>query len=234
MWRILRILRIFGVIGLIAPAGGSAQSVDDLTHRIQSHLDGVQNFEARFTQRYHRRILGKVITESGLVAIKKPGRMRWDYTSPEEKVFVTDGEKTYFYLPEEKQVIVSQTPGGALGLTPDSPLSLLAGRSRLVEAFEVYPSQSAPQLGGTVLRLVPRRPQEDFEELEIEAETGGRVRRVGLEDSQGNRTDFIFTEIEENRDIPDTLFIFTVPSGVDIVTASHPQSGTINQEPKKP
>jgi outer membrane lipoprotein carrier protein len=225
MWRILS---LFCLAGLVLPSPAGAQPVEELVRRIQTHLDDVRDFQARFTQRYHRQIIGKVITESGVVAIKKPGRMRWDYTNPEEKLFVTDGEKTYFYVPEERQVIVSHAPGGALGLTPDSPLTLLAGRSRLEEAFEVYPAESEPQVGGTVLRLVPRRPQEDFEEIEIEAEDAGRVRRVQLVDSQGNRTDFFFDEIKENQDIPDTLFLFTVPSGVDIILASD----VPNQEPK--
>jgi outer membrane lipoprotein carrier protein len=227
MWRTISLICLSGLV-LPAPAG--AQPVDELVRRIQTHLDEVRDFQARFTQRYHRQIIGKVITESGVVAIKKPGRMRWDYTSPEEKLFVTDGEKTYFYVPEERQVIVSHAPGGALGLTPDSPLTLLAGRSRLVEAFEVTPAESEPQAGGTVLRLVPRHPQEDFVEIEIEVEENGRVRRVQLVDSQGNRTDFFFDDIEENQGIPDTLFLFTVPSGVDIILASD----TPNQEPKRP
>jgi outer membrane lipoprotein carrier protein len=231
MWRILS---LFYLAGLISSTPVRAQPVEELARRIQTHLDEVRDFQARFTQRYHRQIIGKVIIEGGVVAIKKPGRMRWDYTSPEEKLFVTDGDKTYFYVPEDRQVIVSHAPGGALGLTPDSPLSLLAGRSRLVEAFEVHPAQSEPQAGGTVLRLVPRRPQEDFEEIEIEAEASGRVRRVVLVDSQGNRTDFFFDDIKENQGIPDTLFLFTVPSGVDIILASDAKSDTPNQEPKRP
>jgi outer membrane lipoprotein carrier protein len=227
MWRILS---LFCLVGLALPAQVEAQSVEELVRRIQNHLDEVEDFQARFTQRFHRQIIGKVIIESGMVAIKKPGRMRWDYTSPEEKLFVTDGEKTYFYIPEERQVVVSHAPGGALGLTKDSPLTLLVGQARLVETFEVYPAQSEPKVGGTVLRLVPRRPQQDFEEIEIEAEAGGRVRRVCLVDSQNNRTDFFFDDIKENQNIPDTLFLFTVPSGVDIILASD----TPNQEPIRP
>jgi outer membrane lipoprotein carrier protein len=227
MWRIPLLLCL---TGLAIPPSAEAQSVDELVHRIQAHLDGVRDFQARFTQRYHRAIIGKVIIESGVVAIKKPGRMRWDYTEPEEKLFVTDGEKTYFYVPEDKQVIVSRAPGGALSLTPDSPLSLLTGRTRLVDAFEVYPSQSEPEVGGVVLRLVPRHPQEDFEEIEVESEAGGRVRRVSLEDSQGNRTEFFFDDIKENQNLPDTLFLFTVPAGVDIILASD----TPKQEPIRP
>ena len=185
---------------LLVATPGETESLDVLVDRIQAHLDEMQDFEARFTQRYHRQLLGKIIVESGVVQIKKPGRMRWDYLRPEEKLFVTNGSKTYFYVPEEKQVIVSNTPSGALGLTPDSPLSLLAGRSRLSDAFEVTESDRRPEAGGSMLRLVPRRREEDIENVEIEVETKtGRFRRVILVDSQENRTEFLFEDIKENQ-----------------------------------
>jgi outer membrane lipoprotein carrier protein len=218
MWAIVITL---GLIGVLSPVQEETHSLDEIVGRIQSHLDGVRDFQAHFTQRYHRQIVGKVIEEKGIVAVKKPGRMRWDYLSPEEKLFVTDGTKSYFYVPEEKQVIVGRTASGSLGLTSDSPLALLAGRSRLVEAFEVTFSDTKPQMGGVMLRLLPRHPQEDFDQIELEVEpSSGKVRRVVLVDSLSNRTEFVFENIKENQNLPDTLFLFTIPSGVDIVMAS--------------
>ncbi len=199
----------------------SAPSIDELVSRIQTHLDEVQEFEARFRQRYHRQLLGKLIEESGVVSIKKPGRMRWDYLSPEPKLFLTNGSKTYFYLPEEKQVFVNHSSGGALGMSPDSPLSLLAGQSRIKEAFTVEHTSSDPLRGGVVLRLLPRRRYEDIETIEVEVEpSSGQFLRVMLIDSLENRTEFLFEDIKENQNIPDSLFLFTIPDGVDIVTAS--------------
>jgi outer membrane lipoprotein carrier protein len=165
--------------------------------------------------------LGKVIEESGIVQIKKPGRMRWDYLSPEPKLFLTNGAKTYFYLPEEKQVFVDHSAGGALGMSPDSPLSLLAGKSRIEDTFTVERTSTEPRRGGVVLRLLPHRRYEDIEKIELEVEpSSGRFLRVMLIDSLENRTEFMFDDIKENRGIPESLFRFTIPNGVDIITAS--------------
>ncbi len=218
MWFVLIALSLGGGV---PSQEASPQPLDELAERIQSHLDHVQNFEAQFTQRYTRRILGKVIEERGVVTIKKPGRMRWDYLTPEEKLFITDGTKTYFYLPEERQVMVSHAPTGALAMGADSPFSLLAGRSRLLEAFTIGAAQFEPQRGGQMIRLTPRHPREEFEAIELEAASAdGQVLRVVVQDSLGNLTEFLFEEIEENLEIPDSLFLFTIPSGVDVVVDS--------------
>jgi outer membrane lipoprotein carrier protein len=217
MWYVL----ISVVFAGFATSTQSTLSTDELVRRIQTHLDEVHDFEARFRQRYHRQLLGKVIEESGVVSIKKPGRMRWDYLSPEPKLFLTNGSKTYFYLPEEKQVFVNHSPGGALGMSPDSPLSLLAGQSRLEDTFTVEHTSSEPLRGGMVLRLVPHRRYADIEKIELEVEpSSGKFLRVMLIDSLENRTELLFEDIKENQNIPDSLFLFTIPNGVDIVTDS--------------
>ena len=72
-----------------------------------------------------------------------------------------------------------------------------------------------------MLRLLPRHPREDFDQIELEVEpSSGRVQRVILVDSLSNRTEFLFESIKENQNLPDTQFLFTIPSGVDIVMAS--------------
>ena len=216
MWSVIVALALVGDPPSQPPAVDAA-----LVQRIQAHYDQVQDFEAHFIQRVVHRIVHKVIEESGTMAFKRPGRMRWEYQNPENKLFVTDGEKSYFYVPEDRQVIVSHTPGGAMGLAEGSPFSIIMGETRLLDAFEVKNSDSGPQVGGEVLLLIPRRPQEDFEEAEIEVRPeNGQVIRVSLLDSQGNRTEFLFDEIRENRGLVDSMFRFSVPSGVDILIAS--------------
>ncbi len=106
-------------------------------------------------------------------------------------------------------------------MSPDSPLSLLAGQSRLEDTFTVEHTSSEPLRGGMVLRLVPHRRYEDIEKIELEVEpSSGRFLRVMLIDSLENRTELLFEDIKENQNIPDSLFLFTIPNGVDIVTDS--------------
>lgn len=220
MWSVIIAFVLAEAAPGVAPSPPNDESVQQIVARVQAHYDQLRDFEADFTQRVVHQIMHKTIEEYGTVAFKRPGRMRWEYEDP-EKLLVTDGETSYFYVPEDRQVIVSHNPGGALALAPESPLSVIMGETRLVDAFDVTDSDTPPAMGGRVLRLIPRRPQEEFREAEIEVNpTDGQVLRVSLLDYQGNRTEFFFENIRENRGLSDWLFRFEIPPGVDIVTAS--------------
>ena len=195
--------------------------VQVLVERLQAHYDALDGFEAEFTQRYERKILRRAVEESGRVIVKKPGRMRWEYQSPEEKLFVTDGSRSYFYIPIENQVMVSHHPRGAMGMGEGSPFELLTGRSRMTDSFAFFASDAPPTRGGKVLHLIPIRRHEEFEdvEMEVDPETG-ELLRVVLIDAQRNRTEFIFENIRKDIDLPESLFQFTIPSGVKVVVHS--------------
>jgi outer membrane lipoprotein carrier protein len=202
----------------VVSAGPGEDRLTDIVEKVERHYDSVSDFEAGFTQRYERRLLRKTVSESGRVSVKKPGRMRWEYRLPEEKVFVTDGAKTYFYLPAENQVMVSHAPEGAMGMEEGSPFELLAGRGRLRDSFTPSLSDEPATRGGIVLRLHPLKPREEFEEVELEVQpSDGRVLRVVLVDSARNRTEFLFDDVRENVGLSETLFRFAIPSGVEVV-----------------
>jgi outer membrane lipoprotein carrier protein len=206
------------LVALAVSASPGEDRLSDLVGKVESHYEGVTDFEAGFTQRYERRLLRRTVEEKGRVSVKKPGRMRWEYRSPEEKVFVTDGAKTYFYLPAENQVMVSHQPQGAMGMEEGSPFELLAGRGRLSDSFTAAFSDEPASGGGIVLRLQPKRPREEFDLVELEVQpSDGRILRVVLVDSASNRTEFLFDDVRENVGLPESLFRFAIPSGVEVV-----------------
>src|SRR5438552_1468524 len=86
------------------------QSASEHAQTLQRKYDGIRDFSADFVHTYTGGVLRKQITERGHLLIKKPGKMRWEYTSPEQKTFVSDGIKMYSYIPEDKQVIVASVP----------------------------------------------------------------------------------------------------------------------------
>src|SRR5437763_9976419 len=93
------------------PIGHAAdRSAPEIAAALQRHYDGIRDFSADFVHSYQGGVLRKQVVERGHVLIKKPGRMRWEYTSPEQKLFVSDGTKMYSYLPQDRQVIVSSVP----------------------------------------------------------------------------------------------------------------------------
>src|SRR5580765_3130295 len=95
---------------LTATSRAADPTAAELAQALQRKIDAVQDFSADFVHTYQGGVLKKQLTERGTVLIKKPGRMRWDYTAPEKKLFVSDGSKVYFYLPADKQVMVSSVP----------------------------------------------------------------------------------------------------------------------------
>jgi outer membrane lipoprotein carrier protein len=137
--------------------------------------------------------------------------MRWEYQEPEKKLFVSDGKTFYFYVPEDRQVIVQeQDPQRSLAAR------LLSGGQGLLEEFEA--SLDEPLEDGVLrVRLVPRHPDAELERAFIDVEPSGVIRSILLEDVQGNRTRFRFEDIRENTGLSDRLFRFQVPSGVEVI-----------------
>ncbi len=209
------------VAGAQAPGARERPSLAAIIERVDARYSGLRDFEARFTQRYLRRALAKTLEERGRLYIKRPGRMRWEYESPERKLFVSDGNKTYFYLPEERQVIVSPAPSGALAADDESPLAVLSGQRRLMDTFAISEAGTPAVEGSAVLLLRPKRPSPEVSEAELGVDPAkGQIRRLKLVDAQGNTTEFQFREVKENRGLADSLFRFTAPAGVEIVLAS--------------
>ena len=108
------------------------QTAPELASALQRKYDGIKDFSADFTHAYEGGVLRKKITERGRLLVKKPGKMRWDYTAPEPKQFVSDGTKMYSYIPQDKQVIVVTVPPEDEATTPTL---FLAGKGNLTRDF---------------------------------------------------------------------------------------------------
>src|SRR5712691_9966938 len=121
---------------LLALISADAPAVDrtapELAAALQKKIDGVKDFSTDFTHAYEGGVLHKQITERGHLLVKKPGKMRWDYSAPEPKQFVSDGTKLYSYIPQDKQVIVAPVPAGDQAPTPTL---FLAGKGNLTRDF---------------------------------------------------------------------------------------------------
>src|SRR5688500_19897476 len=104
------VMRAFLALAIAASlaAGAGAQANDPvaLAAKVQQRYNGIKDIQADFVQTYEGGVLRTRTTERGTVAIKRPGRMRFTYTKPEKKEFVSDGTRLYSYLVADKQVIV--------------------------------------------------------------------------------------------------------------------------------
>jgi outer membrane lipoprotein carrier protein len=182
-----------------------------LVRKVEERHGRTADLVARFTQSYRSGMLGREVVERGVVSIRRPGRMRWEYKDPETKLFVSDGRTFYFYVPADKQVVVSEQD-------PERSLAgrLLSGRGGILDEFDA--SLEEPLEEGTLrIRLAPRREQQEVERAFLDVEPSGRIRSILLEDVQGNRTLFRFENVRENTGLPDKLFRFDIPAGVEVI-----------------
>jgi outer membrane lipoprotein carrier protein len=199
-------------------ARAQPQTASDLAAALQRKYDTVRDFSADFVHSYRGGVLNRQLKESGRVLIRKPGRMRWEYEAPEEKLFVSDGSRIYFYIPQDRQVIVSAVPPDDRASTP---ALFLAGKGNLLRDFtasltEVPPDQ-AP--GSRALKLVPKESQSDYDWLVLMVDSKTlALRGLMTIDAQGGTSSFTFTNLKENIGLTDKPFVFQPPRGVEIVT----------------
>ena len=193
-------------------------TADELVQALQRRYDSIKDFSADFVHRYQGGVLRKQISERGHVLIKKPGKMRWDYTAPEKKLFVSDGVRIYSYIPEDKQVVVSAQPRDA---QTTAPALFLAGKGNLTRDFTPSlvdnPAGSPP--GARSLKLVPKTQQPDYDWLVFTLDPATlSIQGLLTMDAQGGESAFFFTNLKENTGLADKEFAFNIPRGVDVVT----------------
>lgn len=187
-----------------------------LARAIQRHYDTVRDFTADFEQAYVGGVLKRRTVEKGTVAIRKPLRMRWDYTTPEPKQFISDGQRIYFYVPADKQVRISAMPEADRAPTP---ILFLAGRGDLLRDFRVEETTPPPPaVGVRALKLVPKRPEPEYASLTLVVDASSFVlRQLVVVDTQGGSSTFSFLNLRENAGVPESRFLFKIPRGVDVI-----------------
>jgi outer membrane lipoprotein carrier protein len=188
----------------------AANGAEDLARRVEARHRRLVDMTARFVQRYRSGLIGQEIVERGTLSMKQPGRMLWEYRDPERKTFVSDGSTCWFYVPADRQVVVRQQ-GGDKGVA----LELLSGRLDLLAQFE--PGLETTAAGKQRLRLIPRKPDPDISAVYLDVERDGRIRGIEILDTQENRSQFHFEDVRENVGLPDSLFRFETPPGVEVV-----------------
>jgi outer membrane lipoprotein carrier protein len=191
---------------------GQARPPADLARALQTRYQSIRDFSADFVQTYRAGVLKTQTRESGTVAVKKPGKMRWTYAKPERKELVSDGRKIYWYVPEDRQVIVNDVVEQAT-----TPALFLSGKGDIARDFT--PSAVDPAIPGTVaLKLVPRRSEPEYEFLIVALDPSSlQIRALTTRDHQGGESTLTFSNMKENRNLPDKDFVFTVPRGVTVV-----------------
>ena len=207
----LQLLFIFSLVVLNCAALVAAQDLHTVADAVDARYNHMHTLEAQFTETYSGS--GATRSESGTLVLKKPGRMRWDYTEPRPKMFLTDGNTAWFYVPGENQV--RRMPVKQVD-DLRSPLRYLLGRTKLEKEFEnlrIAPNEKPINSGDVLLEGIPKGLRERVSRTLLEVTPTGYIQRIVVEELDGSVTEFRFLQQKENVELPDAKFRFTPATG---------------------
>jgi outer membrane lipoprotein carrier protein len=208
------------LVVVIGWAGAVAEDVHSIAAAVDEHYNHLRSLQAEFTEVY--RGSGMERTEAGTVwltkgGVKKPGKMRWEYRSPREKLFVSDGKDAWFYVPGDRQARRIE----ARKLDDiRSPLAFLLGKTKLekeLQGLSLAPDVAPLAAGDVVLRGIPQALADRVSEILLEVTPEHRITRIVMEEVDGSVTEYRFSDQKENEAIADGRFEFTAPPGTETV-----------------
>lgn len=208
------------LVAMAASAYASPTDIHSVAAAVDEHYNHLRSLQAEFTEVYHGSGIDR--TESGTLwlakgGLKKPGKMRWEYRSPKEKLFVSDGKDAWFYVPSDRQA--RRTDARKLE-DIRSPLAFLLGKSKLereLHGLSLAPDVPPMAAGDVVLRGVPQALADRVSEILLEVTPDHRIVRIVLNEVDGSATEYRFTDQKENGAIADGQFHFKPPIGTETV-----------------
>jgi outer membrane lipoprotein carrier protein len=227
---------VIAIVSAFSPPARDGQSV---LRALEARYHHAQTLKAAFYERYSEgNNASEGSGESGTVYFSQPGRMRWEYESPETKLFIVDGTNVWFYVPADRTVSRAKVKESSDWRTP---LALLTGKSDLAKLCReieiVDPAKSSTNAANpedsenrptspenTVLRCVPKRefPDADQEirEVLLESDPESHLVRLIIRQPGNLETEFRFANWQENLPVAETMFHFSPPPGVTVVDES--------------
>ncbi len=204
------------LIATMLCAQRGALSAHDLAQKVDSHYNQLHSLKAGFTESYEG--MGIRRTESGTLLLLKPGRMKWEYSSPAGKLFLLDGRFAWFYSRGDSQVQrISAKELDDLR----SPLRFLLGHTQLER--ELGNLTLAPAAGGRyTLTGQPRGQEKRVARLALTVTSDGTITGIEIEEPDGALTRFTFTGEQPNAPVSAEAFRFKAPAGVPVVNALPP------------
>jgi outer membrane lipoprotein carrier protein len=181
---------------------------------VDRHYNQLETLQADFEESY--RGAGISRSETGVLWLKRPGKMRWEYRTPREKLFITSAKTALFYVLGEQQA--RKAPLEKLD-DLRSPLRYLLGKTKLEKEFDNLHFGPPTAAGELTLEGVPKGMQERVRRVRIGIGPGYDIRSIVMEEVDGSVTEFRFSNAIENAAVSDDKFRFHPPPGVEVISA---------------
>ena len=201
---------------LIAPARAADFDVARTLKGIEDRYNRAQALQLSFTESYQLR--GRQQVEKGELFLRKPGRMRWQYTSPPGKLFISDNKFIYSYTPQDHRAEKMK-----MKETDDmrAPLAFLLGRLQFSEDFREFRSQ--PEGDGVFITAIPKSDKLPYTEVSFLAAPDFSIRRLEVKGQDGSLLRFTFENEKKDPPLQDAMFRFTPPPGAEYVDSTGQQ-----------
>ena len=200
-----------GCILLAIPALAVPSDLDNLLKTIEGRYNRTQSLKLDFSETYAG--TGRPAqTESGVLYLRKPGRMRWEYASPAGKVFLSDGKEVFQYTPDDPQAIRSKLKESA---DMRAPLAFLLGKLDFAKEFKSFQTNTDP--AGVWIVAEPKSENLAYSKVEFLASPDGEIHQVRVTGQDRSKLDFTFSNEQLNAPVSAAMFIFHAPAGVQVI-----------------
>lgn len=200
---------------LIWPICAAAQSLtpDEIMDRVEARYN-VRGIFVRFHQTSTYKALDITDSAEGQIYIKQPGRMRWEYETPEKQLFITDGETLWIYRPDDNQVMM----GAATTFFGEGKGGAFLADMTMIRKYYAVSLVSEDQTVDWVLKLTPEEASDDIQEISMTvSKEDFDILQVVTENGYGDETSLTFEAPEFDLELDDDLFTFSPPEGAEIV-----------------
>jgi len=206
------VLLLFGL--MMQPLRAADSDVQQTLKGIEDRYNRAKTLQLSFTETY--RVRGRAQIEKGELVLRKPGRMRWQYTMPAGKLFISDGKFIYSYSPQDNRAEKMKFKE-----TDDmrAPLAFLLGRLHFSDDFREF--HSRPQDGGLFITAIPKSDKLPYAEVSFLAGPDFAIRRLEVKGQDNSVLEFTFENERRNPPIQDSLFRFTPPQGAEYIDLSN-------------
>jgi outer membrane lipoprotein carrier protein len=201
---------------LLGPLRGANADLTRVLKGIEDHYNRAQTLDVNFTESYT--LQGRKRSERGELFLHKPGRMRWQYTTPAGKLYVSDGKFIYSYSPEENRAEKMK-----LKESDDmrAPLAFLLGRLNFEDDFREFRTQ--PDRDQLFITAIPKSDKMPYTEVTFLVSPDFVIHWLRVKGQDGSALEFVFENEKKNPPLPDGMFQFTPPPGVEYVDSSQSQ-----------
>ncbi len=203
----------------VSPAARAAteNGIDPLLKKIETRYNRSQSLKLDFSETYAG-LKSPVQYETGVLYLRKPGRMRWEYTSPSGKLFISDGKEVFLYTAGEQEAQRSRLKQSA---DMRAPLAFLLGKLDFSREFKDF--QTRVEGGETWIVAAPKSDNLAYSKVEFLATPAGEIRRVGITSQDNSKLTFTFSNEQINAPVTPSMFSFKAPPGVRVVDTGESQ-----------